>query len=106
MMPESMQIYMDSCENADRGRILKVLSELTDRSGFDNALNIVSEAIEYRATDPDSLVSLYNRTYSDVPLLPPLDRSFDIPGAKIIPFNGKELKAMDAALKKGGTANG
>ncbi len=106
MMPENMQLYMDSCDNANRGRILKVLSELTDRSGFDSALDIVNKAIEYRATDPDSLVSLYNRTYSDVPLLPPLDKSFDIPEAKIIPFNGKELKAMDAALKKGGASNG
>ena len=51
-------------------------------------------------------MSLYNRTYSDVPLLPPLDRSVGIPGSKIIPINRNDLKALDAALKKGGGVNG
>lgn len=106
MMPKTMQIYMDNCESADRGRILKILSELTDRTGFESALNTVNTAIKYQATDPDSLMSLYNRTYSDVPLLPPLDKSVDVPVARIIPFNRNDLKALDAALKKGGGANG
>ena len=106
LMPEAMQCYMDNCESADRGRILKILSELTDRTGFDSAISTVSSAIRYQATDPDSLMSLYNRTYSDVPLLPPLDRSVGIPGSKIIPINRNDLKALDAALKKGGGANG
>ncbi|MBO4337159.1 MAG: IS21 family transposase, partial [Lachnospiraceae bacterium] len=105
LMPETMQIYMDSCKGSDRGRILKILSELTDRTGFESAIETVNTAIKYQATDPDSLMSLYNRTYSDVPLLPPLDRTADIPGAKIIPINRNDLKALDAALKKGGRAN-
>lgn len=106
LMPDAMQCYMKNCESADRGRILKILSELTDRTGFDSAINTVSSAIKYQANDPDSLISLYNRTYSDVPLLPPLDRSVGIPGSKIIPINRNDLKALDAALKKGGSANG
>ena len=85
-------------ESADRGRILKILSELTDRTGFDSAISTVSSAIRYQATDPDSLMSLYNRTYSDVPLLPPLDRSVGIPGSKIIPINRNDLTAPYAVL--------
>ena len=105
MMPEIMQRYMDRCENSERGRILKILAELTDRSGFESALSTVEEAIQYNATDPDSLMNLYRRTYADVPLLPPLDRDSGIPKQKVIPFHN-DLADLDAALKKGGAANG
>ena len=37
MMPENMQRYMKSCGSTDRGAILKVLAELTGRTGFDSA---------------------------------------------------------------------
>ena len=97
---------MDGCKNAERGRILKILSELTDRTGFDSALRTVNMAIEHQATDPDSLMTLYNRTYADVPMLPPVETSADIPGARIIPFNRDDLKTLDTALKKGGVSNG
>lgn len=97
---------MDSCENSERGKVLKILSELTDRTGFDSALRTVNEAITMNSTDPDSLKSLYNRLYSDVPILPPLEDIPDIPSGKIIPFSTIDLKKMDAALKKGGALNG
>jgi len=105
MMPASMQMYLDKCEHQDRGRALKVLAELTNRSGFESALNTVDEAIRYNATDPDSLASLYRRTYSDVPVLPPLDGQAGLPELKAIPFiNG--LTALDAVLLRGGASNG
>ena len=106
MMPQSMREYMHSCERAERGRILKMLSEFTDRSGFDSAVSAVNAAIEHQANNPDSLKSLYNRMYTDVPLLPPLDQADRILPAKIIPFNRSELSVLDAALKKGGISNG
>lgn len=105
MMPESMQIYMDSCQSKDRGQILKVLAELTERSGFSSALTTVDEAIRFHATDPDSLRSLYRRNYASVPLLPPLGKQSGIPSQKIIPLHN-DLTVLDAALTRGGVANG
>ena len=105
MMPEPMRIYLDGCENSDRGKILKVLAELTDRSGFESALNTVNEAIKLHATDPDSLLNLYRRTYMDVPPLPPLVVPEGIPDMKIIQFPN-DLARLDAALRKGGASNG
>lgn len=104
MMPDTMQKYMDSCANADRGKILKVLSELTERSGFDSALNTVNEAISYSAIDPDSLKNLYLRIYSNVPVLPPLKEDEAIPKQKVVPFDN-DLSRLDAVLK-GGVVNG
>lgn len=105
MMPKSMQLFMDRCESSERGRILKVLAELTERTGFDSAVKTVNAAMELNATDPDSLNSLYARIYSDVPVLPPLECGNMIPKQTIIPFRN-DLKIMDAALKKGGDAVG
>ena len=100
MMPENMRRFMDTCENADRGHILKALSELTDRTGFDSALRTVEEAITLQVKDPDSLKSLYRRLYTDVPVLQPLESSVDMPLGKIIP-PCNDLTAYDAALKGG-----
>ncbi len=105
MMPESMQIYMDSCQSKDCGQILKVLAELTERSGFSSALATVDEAIRSRATDSDSLRSLYRRTYAAVPLLPPLEKQSGIPAQKIIPLHN-DLTLLDTALMRGGVSNG
>ena len=104
MMPQTMRLYMDSCESKDRGRILKVLAELTERTGFTSAVNTVNEAVRMNATDPDSLETLYRRTYADVPVLPPLDSGPDILKQRIIPFRN-DLQKLDAALHKGGAFN-
>ena len=100
MMPENMRRFMDTCDNADRGKILKTLSELTDRTGFDSALRTVDEAICLQVKDPDSLKNLYRRLYSDVPALPPLDATMDVPLGKIIPLRN-DLFSYDLALKGG-----
>ena len=105
MMPQTMKIYMDNCESKERGRVLKVLAELTERTGFTSAVNTVDEAVRLNAIDPDSLQSLYRRTYTDVPLLPPLDNNASIPHQKVIPFRN-DLQMLDAALLKGGASHG
>ena len=105
MMPQTMQAYMDNCENRERGRVLKILADLTERTGFASAVKTVDEAVRLNATDPDSLLNLYRRTYADVPLLPPLDNNASIPKQKVIPFRN-DLRALDAALVKGGASNG
>lgn len=105
MMPQTMQIYMDNCESKERGRVLKVLAELTERTGFTSAVNTVDEAVRLNAIDPDSLQSLYRRTYTDVPLMPPLDNNASIPHQKVIPFRN-DLQMLDAALLKGGASHG
>ena len=100
MMPENMRCFMDSCSSSDRGQILKTLSELTDRTGFDSALRTVDEAIQLQVKDPDSLKNLYRRLYSDVPTLPPLEPEMDRFLGKIIPLRN-DFSSYDAALRGG-----
>lgn len=103
MMPASMQEYVRKCSSTDRGKILKVLAEQTERTGFESAVNTVQQALMYQANDPDSLQNLYRRLYSDVPVLPPLPPQESVPGIIQMPVN---LSAYDMALKKGGAGNG
>ena len=103
MMPQSMQIYLDGCESSERGKILKVLAELTECSGFSSAVNTVDEAVRLQATDPDSLQNLYRRIYDDVPVLPPLTLQDGIPKQDVIPFHS-DLEELDVVLSKGGVA--
>lgn len=101
MMPRQMQLYLDKCPNTERGKILRTLSELTDRTGFDSAIQTVNQAITYQATNADSLQSLYRRLYSDVPELPPMQPQAGIPKIAQMPVN---LIGYDGLLK-GGVVN-
>ncbi len=97
MMPEAMKNYLAACSNSEVGRILKILSELTDRTGFDSAVNTVNHAISYQVKDADSLENLYRRLYSDIPELPPMTLHPGIPQMKQIQPN---LFAYDAFLQR------
>lgn len=101
MMPRQMQLYLDACPNTERGRILRTLSELTDRTGFDSALQTVDQAITYQAVHADSLQNLYRRLYCDIPELPPMQHLAELPKITQMPVN---LSSYDGLLK-GGAAN-
>jgi len=97
LMPEAMQTYLSACSNSEVGRILKILSELTDRTGFDSAVNTVNHAITYQVKDADSLSNLYRRLYSDIPELPAMTLHPGIPKMKPMQPN---LIAYDALLQQ------
>ncbi len=71
MMPPTMKQYLMGCSNAETGKILKVLAELTDRTGFESALGTICQALRYGATDADSLRNLHRRLYADCLNSPP-----------------------------------
>ncbi|MDO4803053.1 MAG: IS21 family transposase, partial [Prevotellaceae bacterium] len=105
MLPENIRKYVDNCANSDRGQILKVLAELTERSGFESAVRTVDQALVYDAIDPDSLKNLYRRVYSDVPELPPMKEADSIlPQGRLIRFS-YDLDALDSVLRKAGAVN-
>lgn len=98
MMPPTMKQYLMGCSNAETGKILKVLAELTDRTGFESALGTICQALRYGATDADSLRNLHRRLYADMPELPPMPLSPGIPALSQMPA---DLTSYDAFLGKG-----
>ncbi len=98
MMPETMQSYLNNCDGSQKKDVLHLLSELTERTGFESALHAVEQAIDYEVHDPDSLKSLYNSIFSDVPQLPPLETGGMIPD--LDPMQA-DLTEYDLFLKGG-----
>jgi len=99
MLPESLQTYLNKCNRSDKGQILKVIAGLTARNGFESALESVDYALQYEATDIDSLINLHNRIYGHVPELAPLNLAANIPDLRRVTPN---LAAYDAWLGKVG----
>ena len=97
-----MQTYLTSCTREQTGKILRTLSELTYKSGFDSAVNTISYAMQYGAKDVDSLLSLYRRLYADVQELPPLPLKSGIPELQQMSVN---LSVYDTVLTKGALKN-
>ena len=97
MMPGEMQSYLDSCRNSERGKILKMLADITDRTGFDSALQTINQAILYQANDPDSLNNLHRRLYADVPQLDPLPPQ---PGVPVLEPLGHGAIEYDRLLER------
>ncbi len=102
LMPLTMKKFLEGCSHAEAGKVLKVLVELTNRTGFDSALNTIHQALCYGAADADSLKNLYRRIYTDIPELPPMPLSPEIP---VVGQMTSNLVTYDKFLKKGGAAN-
>ena len=103
LMPSAMKAYLEGCSPTEVGRVLKVLAELTNRTGFESAVNTVNQALSYDAKDADSLENLYRRLYANVPELPPMPLHPGIPKMKQM---SAHLIAYDAFLeRKGGKAH-
>ena len=97
MMPKLMQQYLESCKHTEVGQILKILAQLTENTGFESALSTVSQALQYQATDSDSLKNLYRRLYMDVPELPPMTLN---PGIPTMPSIRPSLTTYDEFIKR------
>ena len=98
MLPEIVRSYLDHCDNTERGKALKVLSEMTERSGFDSAVSIIRQAVERKTFDSDSVLSLYRSVFSDIPIMPPITLGSGIPNLAPIPVN---IAAYDSFLVQG-----
>lgn len=102
LMPSSMKQFLEGCSNMETGKVLKVLAELTVRTGFDSALNTIDQALCYGASDAESLKNLYRRIYSDLPELLPMPLGPEIPDIGQMTTN---LIDYDVFLRKEGAVN-
>lgn len=99
MLPQSLQEYLEKCNRGDRGKILRMIVDLTEQSGFEGALETVDQALQYAATDIDSLLGLHHRIYDRALELAPLHLTESIPQLNRVAPN---LAAYDARLEKAG----
>lgn len=102
MLPESIQNYLERCSKSDKGKVLQVIATLTERNGFECAVETVDHALAYDAADTDSLINLHNRIHGNVIELAPIRLAGNIPElTKVTP----NLAAYDASIGKAGARN-
>ncbi len=100
-LPDPLKKYMEMCDNSEKSKVLTAISKISEESGFENALEAVSEAVRLEAHDPDSLRMIHSyQSMADMQLKDAFV-PYGLPEmAKVKP----ELDLFDKYLKQGGTA--
>ena len=99
ILPDAVKDYLDKCNKSDKGKVLKTIAHLTEKSGFENAVASIEKMITYDVVDADSLINLHNRIHADIVDLPPLHLSDNVPALDVVKIN---LAAYDVHLTKAG----
>ena len=79
MLPQPVKEYLETLSKPDKGKVLRVIADLTQRSSFEKAVETVSTALSYGVTDVDSLINLHSRLHEKVPQLKPVSLPEHIP---------------------------
>ena len=99
LLPQTVKEYLEKCGKSDKGKVLKTIAILTERSGFESAVETVGTALMYGATDTDSLINLHSRIHGNVVELSPIRLPGNIPDLDRVKPN---LSAYDTSLAKAG----
>ena len=91
---------MESVSKQEKGKVLKAIAELTQKSSFEKAVETLSTALTYGTTDLDSLINLHSLLHEKVLQLEPVQLPDYIPKLKRYEPN---LLAYDKSLRKAGT---
>lgn len=98
MLPQPVKEYMEELSKQDRGKVLRVIADLTQKSSFEKAIKTVSTALSYGAADVDSLINLHRYLYEKVLQLEPIHLPEHIPHLnRYVP----DFMAYDRSLKAG-----
>jgi transposase len=99
MFPENVRQYIAKSSGGDISEIMRMIAELTEKSGWELAVETISRAVDYQAYDADSLLALHRRMHMNVPELPPVDLPKEVPDvAQFTP----DLSVYDTFIKNGG----
>ncbi len=99
MLPQPVKEYMEDSSRQEKGKVLRAIAALTKKSSFEKAVETVSIALSYGATDVDSLINLHNRLHEKALQLEPVHLPEHIPQLKRYEPN---LVAYDKCLGEAG----
>ena len=98
MLPQPVKEYIEDLSKQDKGKVLKAIANITQKSSFEKAVETVGAALSYGATDVDSLINLHSRLHEKVLKLEPISLPEHIPQLnRYVP----NLMAYDKSLKAG-----
>ena len=62
MLPDVIQNFLNKCEYSEQRQALQILSDLTEKSSFNKAVNALKLAVERNSNDIDSVIAIFNKT--------------------------------------------
>ena len=92
MLPLNIRNFL---EVTDKSKFLKLLAELTSETGFNSAVSLIEEAMEYNVNDLDSIIA-FKRSYGNLDIKPLI--SPHIPEVKSLNLN---MEKYDRFLGRG-----
>lgn len=72
ILPEEIRDCLDRSAPSETSAIIRMIAELTEKTGFESAVETVAQAAGNNVSDPDSLKALHRKLHMDIPELPPL----------------------------------
>jgi transposase len=79
LLPNQVTDWLDKQDNADRGKALKLLYDLTSESSFSVAVDALQTALDYNSSDPESIIAVHARLINHTPVLPPIALPSSVP---------------------------
>ena len=61
MFPDILQSFLNKCEYSEQRRALQILSDLTQKSSFDKAVNALKIAVERNSSHIDGVIAVFNK---------------------------------------------
>jgi transposase len=98
MLPQPLREYMGGLSKQEKGKVLRVIADLTEKSSFEKAVETVNTALSYGAADVDSLINLHRWLHEKVLQLEPVCLPEAVPRLKRYEPN---LVLYDRGLKAG-----
>ena len=99
MLPQPIKEYMEDLSKQEKGKVLRTIADLTQRSSFEKAVETIRAALSYGVTDVDSLINLHSRLHEKALQLEPVRLPEHIPNLKRYEPN---FIAYDKCLGKAG----
>jgi len=72
LLPNQVTDWLDRKNNYDRGKALKLLYDLTNKSSFTAAVDALQTALDYNSDNPESIIAVHAKLISDIPELQPV----------------------------------
>ena len=79
LLPDQVTDWLDRKDNPGRGKALKLLRDLTNKSSFSVAVDALQTALDYNSSDPESIIAVHDKLISNIPVLPPVELASSVP---------------------------
>ena len=102
LFPQTVKSIFDNSDFEKHSEILKAVAEISIKSSFETAVEVLEKLTEYNKFDYESIIALHNRMTTPVLTLPEIKLSANVPKLEEI---NTDISDYDKFLEIGGIPN-